>query len=214
MALEASAEAGMLLDADALAAAVFDMETETAALIQAIRPYLNVSAGRAITAMTRDYGIGADVTIDTGYIRDLLQAQESRFAADVTATSVRGIRDQLAEGIAAGEGHYQLRDRILSYYGRQSQWRAGLAAQFETGTAYEAVREALALEHGMTHKSWQTMQDGRVEAVCYANEGAGPIPLSEPFPSGDMRPLAHPLCRCWCTYSIEPSTPAESGGEN
>jgi hypothetical protein len=202
-ALEASAEMGAVIDADALAAAAFNMEVEISELTTAIRPYLNTSAGRAITAMTRDYGIGTDITVDTDFIRDLLQAQESRFAADVSATSVRGIRDQIAEGIARGEGHYQIRDRVLSYYERQTEWRAGLAAQYETGTAYESIREALALRQGMTHKRWQTMKDDRVEKRCFANEMAGAVPLAEPFPSGDMRPLAHPRCRCWCTYSVE-----------
>ncbi|MFH0916998.1 MAG: phage minor head protein [bacterium] len=202
-AFEAALGAGEVVSADAIAAAAFNLEVEIAALERTIRPYLAHSAGRAITAMTRDYGIGADVTIDTEFIRDLLQAQESRFARDVTQTSVRGIRDQIAEGIANGEAYYQLRDRILSYYEGQAQWRAGLAAQFESGTAYESIREVLALRQGMSHKRWETMRDERVEVICQHNEAAGGIPIAEPFPSGDMRPLAHPLCRCWCTYSAE-----------
>ena len=160
--LEATWEADLLIDADALAAAAFNMEVEMAALQRTIRPFLNTTAGRAITSMTRDYGIGADVTIDTDFIRELLQAQESRFAADVSATSVRGIRDQIAEGIARGEGHYQLRERVLAYYERQSEWRAGIAAEYEAGTAFEAVREALAMRPGMTHKAWKNMMDNRV----------------------------------------------------
>lgn len=201
-AFEAGLAAGETVTVDALVAACFNLEAEMAALESTIRPYLRTSAGRAITAMVQDYGIGEGVTTETAFIRDLLQAQESRFARDVSATSVRGIRNQIAEGIAAGEGHYQLRDRILGYYERQHAWRADIAAQYETGTAFESVRDALARQQGMTHKRWETMRDPKVEAVCLANEAAGTIPIDSAFPSGDQRPLAHPRCRCWLRYSL------------
>ncbi len=202
-ALAAAGQMEVLATADAIAGAAFNLEVEIAALESGIRPYLARFGSRAISSMYDQYGIGADVTIETDFIRDLLQAQESRFARDVTATSVQGIRDEIAKGIAAGEGHYQLRERILAYYDRTSQWRADLAAQYESGTAYEAVREALALQQGMTHKRWETMRDDRVERVCLDNEAAGSIPINDLFPSGHTRPLAHPLCRCWLSYSAE-----------
>ena len=195
--------AGAAADIDAIVAAAFDLETEMQMAQDAIRPFLNAEAGRALGAMQDQYGIARDITIDTDFIRELLQAQESRFASDVSATSVRGIRDQIAEGIAAGESHYQLRDRVLGYYQRQHNWRADIAAQYETGTAYESIRDALARQQGMTHKRWETMRDPKVEAICLHNEAAGTIPIDQAFPSGDQRPLAHPLCRCWLTYSME-----------
>lgn len=188
---------------EAMIQQAMNMEREIAALQTTIRPYLRSSAGRAVQAMVTDYGIGADVTLDADFIRQLLQAQESRFANDVTATSVRGIRDQLAEGIANGESLYQLRDRILGYYERQSAWRAGLAAQYETGTVFESVRDLLARRQGMNFKRWETMRDERVEQICLGNESAGTIPINQAFPSGHDRPLAHPLCRCWLSYSAE-----------
>jgi len=203
--LELAAGTATVAGAEAIAAAVFDLEGEMAALISTIRPFLLNSAGRAIVAMERDYGIGAGITTETDFIRALLQSQENRFARDVTATSVRGIRDQLAEGIAAGESFYQLRERILGYYSRQQEWRAGLAAQYEPATAYEAVRSLLAQSAGMTHKRWVTMGDPAVCENCAMNERAGPIPISQPFPSGDSQPLQHVGCRCFCVWSAEPS---------
>lgn len=190
---EASFVSGAALDADAIAAAAFDLEAEIAALTSTIRPYLLTTAGRAITSMDRDYGLGGGITVDTDFVRQILQAQESRFAADVTDTSVRGIRDQIAEAIANGEGFYQIRDRILAYYERQKAWRAGLAAQYETGEAFEAVRDALARNQGMTRKHWNDMGDDKVEAACRRNSAIGWINIDQAFPSGASRPLQHPL---------------------
>ena len=192
--------AGAAGDIDAIVAAAFDLETEMQMAQDAIRPFLNAEAGRALGAMQDQYGIARDITIDTDFIRELLQAQESRFASDVSATSVRAIRDQIAEGIANGEPHYQLRDRILSYYERQAQWRAEIAAQYESGTAYEAVRDALATNQGHTEHRWITMGDAAVCDDCRANAAAGWIPIDQAFPSGHQFPLAHPNCRCWCEY--------------
>jgi hypothetical protein len=190
---------------DVVIEAVIDLEREASELGVAIRPYLSGAADRAITAMQIDYNIGQGATVSTDFIQELLQAQESRFARDVTATSVRGIRAQIAKGIAEGEGYYQLRDRILGYYERQAQWRAGLAAQYETGTAYEAVRNALARAQGMAYKTWNTMRDANVCEFCAANERAGTIPIDQAFPSGNSQPLQHNSCRCWLTYSAESS---------
>lgn len=200
---EATFEQDMAVMLDRIVAEAYDMERQIAALETTIRPFLRSTASRAISAMNQDYEIGLDVTIDADFIRQLLQAQESRFAKDVSATSVRGIRDALAEGIANGEGHYQLRDRILQYYDKQAAWRAGIAAQYETGMAYEGIRGVLAARQGMSHKRWETMRDPKVEQVCLDNEAAGTIPINQAFPSGHDRPLAHPLCRCWLSYTAE-----------
>lgn len=191
---------------EAIIAEGIDLEAEAIRLQQLIRPYLRNAASRALYAMERDYAIETGLTVNADFIREILQAQEARFASDITQTSIRNIRDQIAEGIAAGETVEQIRERIAGYYDRQSQWRAGIAAQYETGTAYEAVREALATRAGKTHKRWETMRDERVEQICLSNEAAGTIPIGEPFPSGHTRPLAHPMCRCWLTYTAESGT--------
>ena len=190
------------MTADELAAAAFELEIEINIMASAVRPFLGREAGRAITAMQMDYGVGGDVTVTSEFIRDLLQAQESRFARDISDTSVRHIRDQIAEGIANGETYYQLRERILGYYDRQMQWRAGLAAQFEPALAYESVKNAMALAQGMTHKTWNTMRDDGVCSFCRSNEAAGTIPIEQAFPSGDATPPNHPQCRCFTSWSM------------
>lgn len=192
--------AGAPGDIDAIVAAAFNLEVELEMARSTIQPFLRAEAGRALTAMQDQYGIARDLTVDADFIRGLLQAQESRFASDISATSIRGIRDQIAEGIANGEGHYQLRSRVLGYYERQAEWRAGLAAQYESGTAYEAVRDALAVNQGFTRHRWIDSGDADVCDICRGNTAAGWLPVDQAFPSGHRFPLAHPNCRCWNEY--------------
>lgn len=82
--------------------------------------------------------------------------------------------------------------------------RAHLIAVTEVGNAYEygnmtAVKDMASLGLQM-EKSWLTVGDDRVSDGCAENEGAGWIPLDEPFPSGDQAPLRFPGCRCTALY--------------
>ncbi len=45
-----------------------------------------------------------------------------------------------------------------------------------------------------------TQGDGLVTAECSANAGAGWIPVSDPFPSGQDTIPVHPRCRCSVIY--------------
>jgi len=45
-------------------------------------------------------------------------------------------------------------------------------------------------------KSWSTVGDDKVTEGCLENEAAGWIALNKEFPSGHMRPLRFPGCRC------------------
>jgi len=78
--------------------------------------------------------------------------------------------------------------------------RAHLIAITESGNAYEEGRlqtakwmqaQGLDMEH-----FWLNVGDDRVSDGCLANTAAGWIPLDQPFPSGHMRPLRFPGCRC------------------
>jgi SPP1 gp7 family putative phage head morphogenesis protein len=50
--------------------------------------------------------------------------------------------------------------------------------------------------HGVQQVRWATADDDRVCPTCLGNEAAGARNLDEPFPSGDLRPPAHPRDRC------------------
>lgn len=52
---------------------------------------------------------------------------------------------------------------------------------------------------------WLTVGDSRVSDGCRANEAAGWIPLDQAFPSGHMRPLRFPGCRCTALTRRKPT---------
>jgi len=58
---------------------------------------------------------------------------------------------------------------------------------------------------GAKFKIWQTSGDERVSDICEANEAAGPIPIDEPFPSGDDTTPGHVNCRCSVTFINDPA---------
>ena len=82
--------------------------------------------------------------------------------------------------------------------------RAHLVAVTESGNAYEEgnLEGATQLqERGMAmEKYWANVGDDRVSDGCLANSAAGWIPIDAAFPSGHMRPLRFPGCRCAAQY--------------
>lgn len=125
-----------------------------------------------------------DTTRD--YLRTVLRqaAQEGwsyRYTADV-------ITGRFAE-FAAGVPQQHLRSR------------AELIAVHEVGTAYETgTRQIVDDLPFRIEKSWLTVGDARVSALCAANQAAGWISSADMFPSGHLHPSGHPGCRCTCLY--------------
>jgi hypothetical protein len=85
--------------------------------------------------------------------------------------------------------------------------RATLVAVTEVGNGYEAGTLMQMQELNTMapiEKNWITVGDGRVEQVCLDNAAKGWIPVDKAFPSGHMRPLAHPACRCSMGSRVNP----------
>lgn len=62
------------------------------------------------------------------------------------------------------------------------------------------AREMEGKARGAKKKYWMTVGDDRVGDDHRENEEAGPIPIDQPFPSGDQRPPGRPNCRCTIAY--------------
>lgn len=71
----------------------------------------------------------------------------------------------------------------------------GLALNVLTTTSATAA-QAVYTGHQVDRWHWVTAEDEKVCPLCDANEAAGPVPIGDPFPSGDTSPPAHPNCRC------------------
>jgi hypothetical protein len=51
-------------------------------------------------------------------------------------------------------------------------------------------------QRGVTNGRWLIDPNSSGCPVCDMNAASGPVPLGEPYPSGDSYPPAHPNCRC------------------
>lgn len=84
--------------------------------------------------------------------------------------------------------------------------RAHLIAVTESGNAYmEGTLQVAQDLHAAgieMEKSWSRASG--YDDECAQNEAAGWIPINDPFPSGDMRPLAHPGCLCDMLTRMKP----------
>lgn len=123
----------------------------------------------------------------------LTRAMEDGWSYDKTA---RAIKEEF-EGFAGRRPQQHIRSR------------AHLVAVQEAGEAYEegnlAVGRELQAAGLEMEKSWLTVGDNRVSDQCLADEGAGWIPLEDPFPSGNDSPPGHVACRCTLLTRRKPS---------
>lgn len=74
--------------------------------------------------------------------------------------------------------------------------RAALIARTEVSNAQAGGNFTVWRESGVVAKlKWLTSEDEKVCDVCNGNDQVE-VELGDPFPSGDLYPGAHPLCRC------------------
>ena len=121
-----------------------------------------------------------------------------------TATSDQ-LKIIIKTSIENGYSYSKTAKEISDKFDEFSRDRAQRIVVYETGNSYEAGNRAFIdslSDDGVDNlvKQWNTSHDDKVSDICQENEDAGPIPLDEPFPSGDQQPLAHVNCRCYCTY--------------
>jgi len=112
----------------------------------------------------------------------------------INATTQQLIADAIETGIedmlgVQGTGKL-LRDTLES----MSTYRSQMIATTEMNDAMsEAMMRKLG-SIGVAYKQWIAATACCDD--CADNDDASPIPIDEAFPSGDMRPPAHPNCRC------------------
>jgi hypothetical protein len=114
--------------------------------------------------------------------RILLAALAGKISADELADQIAAVLASLTSALLVTQ--------------TEVSWASGRAA-------FLAYQKA-----GITYCRWQTRNDALVCPNCMANQKAGPIPLGQRFPSGDLHPLAHPRCRC----ALLPAAPPKAKG--
>ena len=106
------------------------------------------------------------------------------FAKDITATTKKKLRAALDEGIANGEGVYDLTDRVQNVFKEASTSRAVTIARTETTKAYNMGGKEGMRQAGVEKKSWLTANDKDVRDTHTACEAQGAIGLDMSFSNG------------------------------
>lgn len=112
-------------------------------------------------------------------------------ALSIIETTRQDIRSSIQTSIALGEDVSSATDRLSSIIDNPA--RAELIARTETVNSFGDGLLEFGNQSGAVGKEWQ--DNGAVD-VCADNTDAGPIDISDQFPSGDDSPAAHPNCRC------------------
>ena len=127
--------------------------------------------------------------------------QAMKYADKHTATLVKGLNDETRElmrntiekAIKEKRGIDGLARDLRSRFDNMSKARAETIARTETCDALEQSFMDRAKDIGVSGKEWIVTDPC---PICEDNGNAGAIPLDQVFPSGHMRPPAHPNCRC------------------
>lgn len=152
----------------------------------------------------------------------LLRRREN-FIKDAGTDMWGEIRDQLDEGLQAGESFAKLSQRIRGKFNDMSKERAMRIAVTETGIAFESARHAAMVQAGVQWKEWLTSEDDRVR-LTHASANSRVVPIDEPFLIGGSKlmfpcdPAGPPSeiinCRCVHGPSSSPPDPADIEGNN
>ena len=127
--------------------------------------------------------------------------QAMSYAEKHTATLIKGLNDEtrdqvrtvIQKAIKEKKGIPGLARDLRTQFDNMTKVRSQVIARTETADALEQAFMDRAKDIGVNGKEWVVTAPC---PICEANGNAGAIPLDQPFPSGDMRPPAHPNCRC------------------
>ena len=99
----------------------------------------------------------------------------------------------VSDAIENKRGIPGLRADLRREFADMSTKRADMIARTESCDALEQAFMDRAEDMGINGKEWVTFDPCE---ICEANEAEGVVPLDHVFSSGDLRPPAHPNCRC------------------
>jgi SPP1 gp7 family putative phage head morphogenesis protein len=112
----------------------------------------------------------------------------------ISANRLDDLAAVLADGLDAHQSPLQIAKAVEGILD-DPKW-ARMVTLTELSRATTAAAHDRYSDAGVAATEWVTAPDDRVCRICGENRDAGPVPLGEPFPSGDVGPPAHPHCRC------------------
>jgi hypothetical protein len=169
--------------------------------------------------------VSADISFSLANPRAVafLEQYGARRVTMINETTRDEIRRMVTRGVEQGLSYDQVAKDITARFRefavgkpqRHVDSRAHLVAVTEAGEAYEEgnaiVGQTLADAGIEMEKKWSTTGDNRVSDGCRRNQSVGWIPMADAFPSGHMRPLRFPGCRCAALYQRKPPVRRSDG---
>lgn len=187
---------------DWLHAALSDMT-----ILQLMEGYWNGQAATfAGQEVLDEAGIAGNFTLADPVMENFLRSQAGTWVTGINTTTQKHLADALWSGFLGEDGMPPLTGAALGRYiqGVMDAWDTGLAgmsraranmiAITETARAETFGQFVALMQSGVKYKEWLTTVGAC--RICADNEAQGPIPLMQPFPSGQLMPPAHPICRC------------------
>lgn len=194
------------------------------ATIEAFTGPIELLVGQALLAGSQAViaELGVELTFDLANPRAVayLEQRAAELVSQITETTRADLKRLITQAVDEGWSYRQLADAFRAKYAEFAtpnpqlhiRDRAELIAVTEIGNGYEAGNQAAVQElqdAGLEmEQAWLTVGDDRVSEECRGNQAAGWIPFGTAFPSGDLRPLAHPGCRCTLLYRRKPENEA------
>jgi hypothetical protein len=182
-------------------------------VLQLLESYWNgQSAMFAGSEVLTAAGVAGDFDLTDPAMMDFLRYQAGNFIQIGTQNIDERTRQILGEYLWSGLGGdisegvpYMSMDALAKYIqsamtneetslANMSDYRARMIAVTETARAESMGQFVSMLSLGVKQKQWMTTTGACTK--CADNELQGPVPILDPYPSGDMGPPAHPLCRC------------------
>jgi hypothetical protein len=163
-----------------------------------------------------ELGIDGDFDLTNSDLLDRIGEKAASQVARINRTSADSLTSAAVRALEAGGGKAEITRALEAEFADWAGERSALIARAEFGDQIGAVSHEVYLRNGVPERDWVTMRDDKVETICFENENASPLPISQPFPSGHMAPLAHPRCRCHAAAHLPadwqaPETPWTGG---
>lgn len=171
-----------------------------------LMPVLAAIMGEKGNNELNDLGVEGEIDVE-GAIKEFLEGRGTEFITQVNDTTTKQLIKELNEGIKAGEGFDELRDRVVNVYSKLEGYRArNIVRTAIIGSNNFASEEAYKQSGVVVGKEWLTAMDENVRLTHQAADGQV-VPLGRSFDVGGSKlkfpgdPSGPPaeIVNCRCT---------------
>jgi len=163
---------------------------------------------RKEVSKAEEEGIAFELT--TNEIINDLNSRAVRFGAGITAEVIKDARRLVRDNIYLGDlGSFEV-GRLISRTSSIPMWRGVKIARTESQVAYNTAVFEEFRRSGVKQHFWINVGDGRVREWHVVNGLVGPVPIGEPFPSGQIQPgegVPELVVHCRCSLQPDLSDP-------